>query len=198
MKGGEIMKNFKGILFTLVSVICLLLPTAVHAETQGAITNAERDILNELYTGVTVKGKKYDFDITDITKAENYLKVHQVSDENALKVANYLREARQLILDNSQNVDVRSIHSLKNLIKALPRPVIEQLKTIVLKIGEILNLRVTFYRDGVSVVDTSGTPIYSTEDEIKQTGADYTTSYVALGAVLMLAGGAYWVARRSE
>ena len=41
MKGGEIMKNFKGILFTLVSVICLLLPTAVHAETQGAITNAE-------------------------------------------------------------------------------------------------------------------------------------------------------------
>ncbi|WP_285760970.1 LPXTG cell wall anchor domain-containing protein, partial [Enterococcus hirae] len=31
-----------------------------------------------------------------------------------------------------------------------------------------------------------------------QTGADYTTSYVALGAVLMLAGGAYWVARRSE
>lgn len=198
MKGGEIMKNFKGILFTLVSVICLLLPTAVHAETQGAITNAERDILNELYTGVTVKGKKYDFDITDITKAENYLKVHQVSDENALKVANYLREARQLILDNSQNVDVRSIYSLKNLIKALPRPVIEQLKTIVLKIGEILNLRVTFYRDGVSVVDPSGTPIYSTEDEIKQTGADYTTSYVALGAVLMLAGGAYWVARRSE
>ncbi|EMF0089993.1 LPXTG cell wall anchor domain-containing protein [Enterococcus hirae] len=192
------MKNFKGILFTLVSVICLLLPTAVHAETQGAITNAERDILNELYTGVTVKGKKYDFDITDITKAENYLKVHQVSDENALKVANYLREARQLILDNSQNVDVRSIHLLKNLIKALPRPVIEQLKTIVLKIGEILNLRVTFYRDGVSVVDPSGTPIYSTEDEIKQTGADYTTSYVALGAVLMLAGGAYWVARRSE
>ncbi|WP_285760654.1 LPXTG cell wall anchor domain-containing protein, partial [Enterococcus hirae] len=90
------------------------------------------------------------------------------------------------------------IHSLKNLIKALPRPVIEQLKTIVLKIGEILNLRVTFYRDGVSVVDPSGTPIYSTEDEIKQTGADYTTSYVALGAVLMLAGGAYWVARRSE
>ncbi|XUB48512.1 hypothetical protein IGK91_000206 [Enterococcus sp. DIV1208] len=167
MKGGEIMKNFKGILFTLVSVICLLLPTAVHAETQGAITNAERDILNELYTGVTVKGKKYDFDITDITKAENYLKVHQVSDENALKVANYLREARQLILDNSQNVDVRSIHSLKNLIKALPRPVIEQLKTIVLKIGEILNLRVTFYRDGVSVVDPSGTPIYYTEDEIK-------------------------------
>ncbi len=75
---------------------------------------------------------------------------------------------------------------------------IEQLKTIVLKIGEILNLRVTFYRDGVSVVDPSGTPIYSTEDEIKQTGADYTTSYVALGAVLMLAGGAYWVARRSE
>ena len=198
MKGGEIMENFKGILFTLVSVICLLLPTAVHAETQGAITNAERDILNELYTGVTVKGKKYDFDITDITKAENYLKVHQVSDENALKVANYLREARQLILDNSQNVDVRSIQSLKNLIKALPRPVIEQLKTIVLKIGEILNLRVTFYRDGVSVVDPSGTPIYSTEDEIKQTGADYTTSYVALGAVLMLAGGAYWVARRSE
>lgn len=58
MKGGEIMKNFKGILLTLVSVICLLLPTAVHAETQGAITNAERDILNELYTGVTVKGKK--------------------------------------------------------------------------------------------------------------------------------------------
>ncbi|ENZ5529323.1 LPXTG cell wall anchor domain-containing protein [Enterococcus hirae] len=40
--------------------------------------------------------------------------------------------------------------------------------------------------------------MYYTEDEIKQTGADYTTSYVALGAVLMLAGGAYWVARRSE
>lgn len=171
---------------------------AVQAETQGAITKSERDILTELYTGVTVKGKRYDFDVTDTTKAENYLKVHQVSDENALKVANYLREARQLILDNSQNVDVQSIHTLKNLIKALPRPVIEQLKDIVLKICEILNLRVTFYRDGVSIVDASGTPIYTTEEEIKQTGANYTSSYVAIAAVLMFAGGAYWVARRSD
>lgn len=198
MKGGDNMKKFKGIWVTLVSIVCLLLPTVVHAETQGAITKAERDILTELYTCVTVKGKKYDFDQTDITKAENYLKVHQVTDENALKVANYLREARQLILDNSQNVDVQSIHTLKNLIKALPRPVIEQLKDIVLKIGEILNLRVTFYRDGVSVVDASGTLIYTTEEELKQTGADYTSSYVAIVSVLMFAGGAYWVARRGE
>ena len=37
MKGGEIMKNFKGILFTLVSVICLLLPTAVQTKIRSNV-----------------------------------------------------------------------------------------------------------------------------------------------------------------
>lgn len=176
----------------------MLLPTVVHADTQGAITNAENGILKELQEGVTVKGKDFHFDQTDITQAENYLKVHDVSDKVAVEVANYLKQARTIIVDNAQNVDVQSVNSLKQLIKSLPRPVIDELKQIVIEIGKLLDLTVTFYRDGVTIVDSSGNPVYSTGNAIKQTDGDYTMSAITAGALAIVSVVAYFVARRRE
>lgn len=192
------MKKLKNILCVVASILCLLLPTVVHADTQGAITNAENGILKELQEGVTVKGKDFHFDQTDITQAENYLKVHDVSDKVAVEVANYLKQARTIIVDNAQNVDVQSVNSLKQLIKSLPRPVIDELKQIVIEIGKLLDLTVTFYRDGVTIVDSSGNPVYSTGNAIKQTGGDYTMSAITAGALAIVSVVAYFVARRRE
>ncbi|EMF0284544.1 cell wall protein [Enterococcus hirae] len=192
------MKKLKNTLCVVASILCLLLPTVVHADTQGAITNAENSILKELQEGVTVKGKDFHFDQTDITQAENYLKVHDVSDKVAVEVANYLKEARKIIVDNAQNVDVQSVNSLKQLIKSLPRPVIDELKQIVIEIGKLLDLTVTFYRDGVTIVDSSGNPVYSTGNAIKQTGGDYTMSAITVGALAIVSVVAYFVARRRE
>lgn len=192
------MKKLKNTLCVVASILCLLLPTVVHADTQGAITNAENGILKELQEGVTVKGKDFHFDQTDITQAENYLKVHDVSDKVAVEVANYLKQARTIIVDNAQNVDVQSVNSLKQLIKSLPRPVIDELKQIVIEIGKLLDLTVTFYRDGVTIVDSSGNPVYSTGNAIKQTGGDYTMSAITAGALAIVSVVAYFVARRRE
>lgn len=192
------MKKLKNTLGVVASILCLLLPTVVHADTQGAITNAENGILKELQEGVTVKGKDFHFDQTDITQAENYLKVHDVSDKVAVEVANYLKQARTIIVDNAQNVDVQSVNSLKQLIKSLPRPVIDELKQIVIEIGKLLDLTVTFYRDGVTIVDSSGNPVYSTGNAIKQTGGDYTMSAITAGALAIVSVVAYFVARRRE
>lgn len=192
------MKKLKNTLCVVASILCLLLPTVVHADTQGAITNAENGILKELQEGVTVKGKDFHFDQTDITQAENYLKVHDVSDKVAVEVANYLKQARTIIVDNAQNVDVQSVNSLKQLIKSLPRPVIDELKQIVIEIGKLLDLTVTFYRDGVTIVDSSGNPVYSTGNAIKQTGGDYTMSAITAGALVIVSVVAYFVARRRE
>ncbi|MBO1099819.1 cell wall protein [Enterococcus hirae] len=192
------MKKLKNTLCVVASILCLLLPTVVHADTQGAITNAENGILKELQEGVTVKGKDFHFDQTDITQAENYLKVHDVSDKVAVEVANYLKQARTIIVDNVQNVDVQSVNSLKQLIKSLPRPVIDELKQIVIEIGKLLDLTVTFYRDGVTIVDSSGNPVYSTGNAIKQTGGDYTMSAITAGALAIVSVVAYFVARRRE
>ncbi|EMF0269092.1 cell wall protein [Enterococcus hirae] len=192
------MKKLKNTLCVVASILCLLLPTVVHADTQGAITNAENGILKELQEGVTVKGKDFHFDQTDITQAENYLKVHDVSDKVAVEVANYLKQARTIIVDNAQNVDVQSVNSLKQLIKSLPRPVIDELKQIVIEIGKLLDLTVTFYRDGVTIVDSSGNPVYSTGNAIKQTGGNYTMSAITAGALAIVSVVAYFVARRRE
>lgn len=192
------MKKLKNTLCVVASILCLLLPTVVHADTQGAITNAENGILKELQEGVTVKGKDFHFDQTDITQAENYLKVHDVSDKVAVEVANYLKQARTIIVDNAQNVDVQSVNSLKQLIKSLPRPVIDELKQIVIEIGKLLDLTVTFYRDGVTIVDSSGNPVYSTGNAIKQTGGDYTMSAITAGVLAIVSIVAYFVARRRE
>ena len=192
------MKKLKNTLCVVASILCLLLPTVVHADTQGAITNAENGILKELQEGVTVKGKDFHFDQTDITQAENYLKVHDVSDKVAVEVANYLKQARTIIVDNAQNVDVQSVNSLKQLIKSLPRPVIDELKQIVIEIGKLLDLTVTFYRDGVTIVDSSGNPVYSTGNAIKQTSGNYTMSAITAGALAIVSVVAYFVARRRE
>ena len=173
------MKKLKNTLCVVASILCLLLPTVVHADTQGAITNAENGILKELQEGVTVK-------------------VHDVSDKVAVEVANYLKQARTIIVDNAQNVDVQSVNSLKQLIKSLPRPVIDELKQIVIEIGKLLDLTVTFYRDGVTIVDSSGNPVYSTGNAIKQTGGDYTMSAITAGALAIVSVVAYFVARRRE
>lgn len=192
------MKKIKNVLCIVASVFCLMLPTVVQADMQGAITDSENNIMKELQEGVTISGKTFHFDASDITQAENYLKAHKVSDETATEVADYVKEARQLIVDNAQNIDVQSVYSLKDLIKSLPRPVIDQLKDIVLKIGQLLNLVITFYRDGVSVVDPSGATVYATGDAIKQTGGDYTMSFVAIGGLLALSILAYFAAGRRE
>lgn len=192
------MRKLKNTLCVVASILCMLLPTVVHADTQGAITNAENGILKELQEGVTVKGKAFHFDQTDITQAENYLKVHDVPDNVATEVTNYLKQARTLIVDNAQNVDVQSINSLKGLIKSLPKPIIEKLKQIVIEIGKLLNLIVTFYRDGVTIVDPNGNPVYTTGNAIKQTGGDYTMSGITIGALAVASVTAYFVARRRE
>lgn len=182
----------------VTTVFCLLLPTVVQADTQGAITDSENSIIRELQKGVTVDGKNFHFEAGDITQAENYLKIHKVSNETAEKVANYLKEARQLIVGNFQATNIQSIDTLKDLIKSLPRPVIEKLKDIVLKIGKLLNLIVTFYRDGVSVVDPSGVTVYESGEVIKQTGANYTMSFITIAVLLILSGIAYFTAGRRD
>ena len=84
------------------------------------------------------------------------------------------------------------------MIKSLPRPVIDELKQIVIEIGKLLDLTVTFYRDGVTIVDSSGNPVYSTGNAIKQTGGDYTMSAITAGVLAIVSVVAYFVARRRE
>ncbi|MFV0560037.1 MAG: LPXTG cell wall anchor domain-containing protein [Enterococcus sp.] len=192
------MKKVVGVIFALVAMFVVANP--VHAD--SAVTQDEQRILTELAEGVTIGGKTFNIATTDQVQAENYLKQHDVSSEQVNIVVSNIQAARTLAA--AQNVDVTNINSLTDLIKAFPTDVVAQLKDYVLAVANTLGLKVTFAPGQVTVVDPSASTsavggsnvVYTSGDTIKQTGATNVASFVAFGALLVAAAGAFVVSKK--
>lgn len=197
------MKKLVSVVLAVMAVFLLAAPSA-HAD--GAITADEQRILTEMDQGLKVSGKTFNFAASDRAQAENYLKQHDVSTANVDAVVGYIQQARALAA--AQNVDVTNINTLTDLIKAFPRNVINDLKNIVTSAAHVLGLSVTFSPGSVSIFEptgnngstTTGTTgrntVYASGSAVKQTGANYAVSFASFGSLLVLAAGAFVVAKK--
>ncbi|MGM0214822.1 hypothetical protein [Enterococcus sp. AZ109] len=196
------MKKLVSVVLAVMAVFLLAVPSA-HAD--GAITADEQRILTEMDKGVTVSGKTFNFTASDRAQAENYLKQHDVSTANVDAVVGYIQQAREIAA--RQNVNVDGISSLTDLIKAFPRDVINQLKNIVVDAARVLGLSVSFSPGSVRIYENAagtgttttakgGNTVYASGSAVKQTGANYAVSFASFGSLLVLAAGAFVVAKK--
>lgn len=195
------MKKIVSVLVAFVVFLSLAVPAQAA---EGAITNDEQRILTALDQGVTVGGKTFNITATDRTQAENYLKQKELATAEVDAVVSNIDAARALAA--AQNVDVTNINSLRELLLAFPTDVVAQLKDYVLA-ADVLGLKVTFGPGSVSIVDTTGSdsvtsggsnPVYTTGSTVKQTGVSYVASIATVGALLVIAAGAFVVGKKSK
>jgi len=196
------MKKIVSVLVAFVVFLSLAVPAQAA---EGAITNDEQRILTALDHGVTVGGKTFNITATDRTQAENYLKQKELTTAEVDAVVSNIDAARALAA--AQNVDVTNINSLRELLLAFPTDVVAQLKDYVLAAADVLGLKVTFGPGSVSIVDTTGSdsvtsggsnPVYTTGSAVKQTGVSYVASIATVGALLVIAAGAFVVGKKSK
>lgn len=199
------MKKLVSVVLAVMAVFLLAAPSA-HAD--GAITADEQRILTEMDKGVTVSGKNFAFASSDRAQAENYLKQHDVSAAQVDAVVGYIQQARAIAA--AQNVNVSNVNSLPELIKLFPRNVINDLKNIVTSAANALGLTATFAPGSVTITENTGnngaatvktaTPgkntVYASGSAVKQTGANYAVSFASFGSLLVLAAGAFVVAKK--
>lgn len=197
------MKKIVSGFIALIAVILFVGPSA-HAD--GAITADEQRILSELDQGVTIGGKSFTVRDFERAHAENYLKQNELSAEQVNTVVAQIQSARAIIA--SSGVDVSTINSVEQLIKALPLNVKNQLKDVITKAANKLGLTVTFYPGGYTITGnnvgsatgSTGKPatstVYTSGGAVKQTGATYVTSAVSFASLLLAAAGAFVVGRK--
>ncbi len=197
------MKKLVSIVLAAMAVFLLAAPSA-HAA--GAITADEQRILTEMDKGLTVSNKTFNFAASDRAQAENYLKQHDVSSAKVDAVVGYIQQARALAA--AQKVDTTNINNLTDLIKAFPRNVINDLKDIVTSAANVLGLTATFGQGTVSITEKVGNNgsttatrakrnvVYSSGSAVKQTGANYAVSFASFGSLLVLAAGAFVIAKK--
>ena len=194
------MKKILSLLLVVISFMVMFsMPSTARAE--GAITNDEQRILDSLDKGVTVNGKTFHILDSDRNQAVNYLKQHDLTNEQVNSVVADIEASRQLV--EAQNVDVTNINTLEELVRALPTDVKNQLRANISSVGNVLGLVITFTRDGVIIVDpnensqvgSGGQLVYNSGNPIKQTGANYTSSLIVFVSLLIITVGAFLIGK---
>lgn len=186
----------------LTALVCLGIgcmgQNAAYAETNGAITNHEQAILDNLQKGITVSNKTFYFETTNTVQAENYLKSHQVPVDNAKRVTKNIDAARTLL--EKSNVNAANATNLKAVVKLLSKADLLKLQAYIQDAAAALGLKAVFTSDGIHFVDAeTGTTVAIPNDTaIKNTGSSYITSLIALSALATLATGAGVVATKKK
>ncbi|MDT2706176.1 MULTISPECIES: hypothetical protein [Enterococcus] len=191
------MKKLVSFVVSLLAVFMLATP----AFADGAITAEEQQIMDALNTPVTVGGKEFNLTAKYTTQAENYLKQNDLTTAQVNTVVSNIQAVQKLL--SSIDVDTTNVTTLEDLVKVLPRDVIMQIQRHVTAAADALGLVVLSWNGGdiqlgKQNADGSTSPVFSTGSTIKNTGTSYVTSLVAVGALLVIAAGAFVVGKKAR
>ncbi len=172
---------------------------SVSVDAAGAISGEEQLILDELTKKVEIQGKEFQVPETYLTQTENYLKQNELDEGQILTVVNKIRQAKSLI--RNLEIDLSNIHSLDDLIQAIPRDTVIKLQQLITETADILGLVVLSWNRGyieLGVQNPDGTTsaVFSSEQPIKQTGALHISSFLAVGLLLLTVTGAFIIGKK--
>lgn len=186
------MKKMIGLFVFVLSLVVIGLP-AVQAD--SAISADEQRILDSLNTGVTVSGKTFYLDASDLTQAENYLKQNDLSAAEVNEVVASIESAKALVA--SQTIDVTNITTLAQLMSALPANVKNQIRGHITNAANVLGLTISLDSvNSYSITDKKGHVAYATGSPVKNTGSTYLVSVATIAGLLTIAAGAFVVGRK--
>lgn len=180
----------------VVAFLAVFLLAAPKVDAAGAITADEQRILDTLRQPVVINGKSFSLPQEYLTQAENHLKQENLTAAEVSSVIEQINAATSLLA--SQTIDMTNINTIDDLIKALPRDVITQIQAYVTKAANVLGITVDVSKGSVKLVSkNSGSVIYDTAKTVKQTGVNYFASFVMIGALLVVAAGAFVVGKKT-
>ncbi|WP_429950683.1 hypothetical protein [Enterococcus sp. AZ101] len=189
------MKKVIGFIIAFVATLSF----ATTASADGAISAAEQSILNELNAGMTIGGKKFNFEAAETNAASNHLKRVDLTQAQVDEAVKNIQAARSLVAGVS--VDTSSANSLASAIKLLPANVIAQVQNYVVAAGNAVGVKITFGSgsySAVTITDVNGAPVYSTGTPVKNTGSNYALSGITFGSLIVAAAGAVFVSRKNK
>lgn len=194
--GGIKMKKVIGFIIAVVAILGFALPVSAD----GAISATEQTVLNELNAGVTIGGKKFNFDAAEINATSNHLKRVDLTQAQANEAVKNIQAARTLV--EGVSVDASGANSLSAALKLLPANVISQLQSYIVAAGNAVGVKITFGAGGsysaVTITDTTGAPVYQTGTPVKNTGSNYALSGITFGSLIVAAAGAVFVSRKNK
>ncbi|WP_165004779.1 MULTISPECIES: LPXTG cell wall anchor domain-containing protein [unclassified Enterococcus] len=190
-----------GKLVSYVVVFFTVFMFALPVDAVGAISDNEQRILNELNEPVRIQEKEFTVPTKDVTQAENYLKQNELTNAQVEIVVSNIQSVKTLL--TSLTVDLSGVSTLDDLIKALPRDVIVQIQQHVTAAANALGLVVLSWNQGdiqFGVQNSDGTtsPAFSSKQAVKQTGASFASSFIAVGALLFVAAGAFVISKKTK
>lgn len=191
------MKKLLSIIFlAVVTVVSFAVATPAHAA--GAFSPDDQRILDALHQPITISGKTFYLPASYIAQAENVLKQNNYSTAQADAVIAKINNAAATL--EAQGIDVSKVNSLEDLRKVLPTSVIEAIKADVQSAASVLGLTVAISGDTVTIVNSSNSSstAFSTGSVVKQTGANYLISAVALVAMMVIVTGALIINKRAD
>ncbi|OTN87725.1 hypothetical protein A5819_000173 [Enterococcus sp. 7E2_DIV0204] len=189
------MKKVIGFIVAVVAILSFATP----ASADGAISTTEQSILNELNAGVTIGGKKFNFDAAETNAAANHLKRVDLTQAQADEAVKNIQAARGLV--ESVSVNTSSANSLASAIKLLPANVISQVQNYAVAAGNAVGVKITFgggSYSAVTITDANGAPVYKTGTPVKNTGSNYALSGITFGSLIVAAAGAVFVSRKNK
>lgn len=189
----------------LIACLALCAAFTLPIAAASGINAEEQKILNTLTAGVNVNGKMVMLDASYMNAAENYLNSDGVSitADQASVVVNQIEAAKKVLVDNN-------ITDLTKVSKKLQDQIIAYSKTAAEELG--LTLVADYTSKKIIIKDASGKVIFTVSkvkqdsngnttfvvdgDIIKNTGDDYTQTFVITGTIALLIASAGIIAAR--
>ncbi|OTP12322.1 hypothetical protein A5844_000554 [Enterococcus sp. 10A9_DIV0425] len=191
------MKKFVSSIIVLFTVLLFTVPV----DAAGAINANEQRILDLLNEPVRIQDKEFTVPATYITQAENHLKQNDLTDAQVDIAVSGIENVRNLL--SAVTIDMSGVNTLDDLIRALPRDVILQIQQEVTRVADALGLVVLSWnlsdiQIGMKNADGSTSLAFSTNSPVKQTGANFASSAIAIASLLLVAAGAVVVGRKTK
>lgn len=176
----------KASLLTIVAGLTLVTGTTAFAAENSVITAGEQQVI-----AAAEKAAGNHLTPRHTIQANNYMKTVDISDENAATIVKNINEIVSLV--KSTGVKTGNVTSLDGLLKLLPVDVAEKVAALA---AEIDKLTPGFTLEQLSseawLTDSTNKTI------LANTGANYTSSLVALSSLLIVAAGAAIVMSRNK
>lgn len=215
------MKKIVGFVVVALATVFALTTTPEAVSADGAISAREQTVLDELNSQIVIGGKGFSVPAAEINAATNHLNNVDLTQAQVDSAIYNIQAAKALAA--GVNVDASGANSLEEALALLPADISNQIKHHIIAAGNAVGVSISFgngsyaasaiYGDGatnagasstgntgsgVTVTDKKGSTVYSSGSPVKNTGANYAVSGIALTSLLIAAAGAVFVTRKNK
>ncbi len=156
------MKNF--LKFICVCVLVVLV-SAVSVSAEGGINAHEQAILEKVQGVYSAGGKRYSVPVEYFNQARNFFLTVDVTKDQSEKILGYIDEGLK-VLDGQVPKLGPSVAGLESFDAAAKIEIAELAK----KAGAVLDLKIVYSDEHVTITDSSGRTVFSGDAIIKITG----------------------------